>query len=90
MLGGVGIPHVIRRENGVLLGETRGGGGREVSSGESFSGALSQCYDGVFSGGVCGDHLDLDSWGVAREDELSCVDAVCASLAYFFVHRHCL
>lgn len=51
MLGGVGIPHVIRQENGVLLGETRGGAGREVSSG-----AHSECYDGV-----CGDHIDLDS-----------------------------
>ncbi|KAG4912580.1 hypothetical protein JHK82_053164 [Glycine max] len=40
MLGGVGIPHVIRQENGVLLGETRGGAGREVSSG-----AHSECYD---------------------------------------------
>lgn len=43
------------------------------SSGESFSGVLSHRDDGVFSGLVCGDYFDLDSWGVTWEDELSCV-----------------
>ena len=79
LLGGVGFPHVIRRENGVLLGETKGDAGPRVSSRESVSGALSHRY-----------HFDPHSWCITRENEHSCVDVVCSSLGYFFLHRHCV
>ncbi|KAL2345788.1 hypothetical protein Fmac_007073 [Flemingia macrophylla] len=90
VLGGVGFPDVIWGENGILRGEARGGVGREIPCGESFRGTLPHRYYGVLSGRVCGDYSDPHSGRVAREDEHSRVDAVCAALAYSFLHRHCL
>lgn len=86
LLGGVGLPNVVRRKARSFHRKAERGPGPRLSPEASFSRVLSQCNYDLLPVCVRGHHTDSDSGCIAWEDELPGVDVIRAAMAYFLLH----
>lgn len=87
LLGGVGLPDVVRGQACPFRRKAERGHGPRLSPKTSFSRLLSKRDYDLLPVRLRRDHTDSDSWGITRTDELPRMDDVRTAVAYFLLYR---